>query len=276
MEETNELLEQTSIYKEETMEKRRVIKRRLPWLFAVIILHRIMFFMDKYAVFNPTRTVFIDLILAFCLALGLTFLIIDYRAASSDYETKQYNAIYKGLAIVFEYIVIVPYLVFVITVVNMFFFSFSPIAGSSMEPSFSDHEAVIFNHQNHTYNRYDVVIVYEETLSEPLLIKRVIGLPGEHIVIDNSDIYVDGTLLTEPFLDKDQVKTYCVNGTNPNYCEFDIGQGEYFVLGDNRDGRAIDDAVNGYSIDSRTFGPVHFDNLYGRVIIQFSDYDLFE
>jgi signal peptidase I len=72
-----------------------------------------------------------------------------------------------------------------------------------------------------------------------LLIKRVIGLPGERVTIRGGRVYIDGSLLDEPY-----VLDYC---TSPS-CdgEWQLGPDEYFVLGDNRR----------HSLDSHSFGPV--------------------
>ena len=96
-----------------------------------------------------------------------------------------------------------------------------------------------------------------------------------NIVANVSDILldIDGVLLEQSFIDQDEIKTYCVTGHNINYCSFMVPDNSYFVLGDNRDGNAID-TPSGYSIDSRTFGSVPIEDIYGKVILQFKDYNL--
>jgi signal peptidase I len=78
------------------------------------------------------------------------------------------------------------------------------------------------------------------------LIKRVIALPGETIEAKNGRVYVDGKLLSEPYLSPN-TKTTSIPRTK-------IPAGHWFVMGDNR--------IN--SMDSRDLGPVAFDQIVGR------------
>jgi len=77
-------------------------------------------------------------------------------------------------------------------------------------------------------------------------VKRVVGLPGETIRMHNGEVFVNEELLEEPYLtDKD----------NSNAPEITLGEGEYYVLGDNR----------GQSNDSRAWGAVPKENVRGKV-----------
>ena len=159
----------------------------------------------------------------------------------------------------------------------MFFVSLSPITGTSMMPNFDDEDAVLFSHMSSEYERYDVIIVHQNSESAPYLIKRIVGLPGETVSIDNNRMFINDVLLIEEYIDSSVVKTYCTNQTigtyiDDNHCTFIVGANEYFVLGDNRDGGAASNS--GTSIDSRYFGPVNTDSIYGKVIFKFKDYNL--
>jgi len=81
------------------------------------------------------------------------------------------------------------------------------------------------------------------------LIKRIVGLPGETITVSDNLVQIDGTPLTEPYLEDDVVM--------PDAGPFEVGQEEVFVMGDNRE----------FSFDSRRFGNIGFGDLVGRAFV---------
>ncbi len=123
------------------------------------------------------------------------------------------------------------------------------IDGSSMEPNLHNDEYVIVDKVTYLFGkpqRGDVVVFYLEGQPKDY-IKRVIGLPGETIEVSNGTVYVDGRPLDEPYLTPSSV----------TYPQRQLGEDEYFVLGDNR----------GNSSDSRSFGPIRLSNVVGRAWI---------
>jgi signal peptidase I len=79
-------------------------------------------------------------------------------------------------------------------------------------------------------------------------VKRLIGLPGETIAGRNGAVYINGERLDEPYLPKGQT-------TDGNFGPITIPEGEYFMMGDNRN----------MSCDSRRWGPVSEDRFIGPV-----------
>lgn len=86
-------------------------------------------------------------------------------------------------------------------------------------------------------------------------IKRVIGLPGDHIEIKDGKVYINDIELDEPYL-KDNVKTEAVQGVFTNIV---VPQGTVFVMGDNR----------GNSTDSRHFGCIPVEKIESKVLVRF-------
>ncbi len=90
-------------------------------------------------------------------------------------------------------------------------------------------------------------------------IKRVIGLPGEHIQIENGNVYIDGALLDETYL-QDGVKT-----TSEIFTDITVPEGYIFVMGDNRTG----------SMDSRQFGCIPKSKIESKVCLRFWPFNRF-
>lgn len=86
-------------------------------------------------------------------------------------------------------------------------------------------------------------------------IKRVIGLPGEHLAIHDGSVYIDGERLEEPYLGATATSW---PGRQPDY-EIVVPEGHIFVLGDNRNN----------STDSRSFGPVSVDDVIGKAWVSY-------
>ncbi len=110
------------------------------------------------------------------------------------------------------------------------------VTGSSMEPTLWNGEfglSFIISRKINI-NRFDIVVI-DSSQSDDLLVKRVIGLPGEVIRYENNQLYINDEAIEEEYL----VDSYT------NNFEVFLGDDEYFCLGDNRD----------VSRDSRYYGP---------------------
>ena len=135
---------------------------------------------------------------------------------------------------------LIPYLIIIIVVVLIRTFVVTPVRvdGSSMYPTLKNGEILILKKFDKTYDRFDIVVV---KYNGERLVKRIIGLPGEHIVYKDSKLYVNDELIDEKFLPSDLTFDDFDNillGKNfiPDYY--------YFVVGDNRNN----------STDSRIIG----------------------
>lgn len=130
------------------------------------------------------------------------------------------------------------------------------VSGESMLPTLTEGERVYAVDREPEYE--DIVIVLQDEAYSHFLksnignrmIKRVIGLPGDTIKITEEGVYRNGELLEESYLpEENRNQSY---RSDLYYTECVLGDGECFVLGDNR-------AV---SMDSRSVGPVTLENVH--------------
>ena len=123
------------------------------------------------------------------------------------------------------------------------------VIGSSMYPTVSDQDYLIattIDYRFHAPQRGDIVILRDPYDASLDFIKRVIALPGEHLLIRNAQVYINGRLLHEPYVNNQEPWTLNANwpADGSQSPEGDVvPANEYFVMGDNRN----------HSSDSRTF-----------------------
>lgn len=133
------------------------------------------------------------------------------------------------------------------------------VQGRSMEPTFHSQDYLVVDKVSYRIGepaRGDIVVFKSPEDMSQNYIKRVIGLPGETIRIENQRVSVNGTPLDEQYLSiEDQKRIFGSNGTFS--MEQQLGESEYFVLGDNRQ----------HSSDSRRWGPLPRQNILGRAIL---------
>ena len=86
-------------------------------------------------------------------------------------------------------------------------------------------------------------------------VKRVIGLPGDHVEIKDGAVYLNGEKLDEPYLDEGK-RTEPESGL---FIDIVVPDGYVYVLGDNRNN----------STDSRRFGCIPIDKIEGRAVLRF-------
>lgn len=129
------------------------------------------------------------------------------------------------------------------------------ISGSAMSPNYNDGQFWIVDKVIYTTTdpqRGDVVLFKDVADPNKVFAKRIIGLPGEEIEIKDGAVYINGQVVSEPYLSKDVVTS---PGNYPALNQKIIPQGNYFILGDNRNG----------SFDSRNFGFVPKENIIGKL-----------
>jgi signal peptidase I len=155
--------------------------------------------------------------------------------------------------------------------ITAFAFQSYQVDGESMETTLQNNDRLIVNkmprslsritHHAYVPHRADIVIFNQAGLfdaggnQEKQLIKRVIGLPGDRVVVKNGHFTIYNKQNPKGF-DPDQTGRYKITApTTPGDVDITLGEGEIFVSGDNRTN----------SEDSRAFGPVSVSRIVGKL-----------
>ena len=144
-------------------------------------------------------------------------------------------------------------------VVYMFLFRPFEVKGESMFPNFHDSEYLITNIiglKLHDPKLGEIVVFKAPSEPDKDFIKRIIGVAGDTVSINEGQVYLNGNVLDESKYLKSTVKTY--GGSFLREGEtITVPSGEFFVMGDNRS----------YSSDSREWGFVPRKNIIGTAVV---------
>jgi signal peptidase I len=148
-----------------------------------------------------------------------------------------------------------------IVVIIIFLYQPVKVEGTSMAPLISDQERIFINklvYRFEAISRGDVVVFWYPNDRTKSFIKRVVGLPGETVEIRQGRVYVNEKLIEEPYI----LPAYLDSNS---FGPFRIPLRQYFVMGDHRDS----------SNDSRMFGPVPAEYIYGKAVFAYWPMDHF-
>lgn len=176
-----------------------------------------------------------------------------------DLDSPPSSLLKEALLFLWEIVKVIIISLAIIVPIRYFLVQPFYVKGASMEPNFHDHEYLIVDQISYRFRdiqRGDVVVFRYHKDPREFFIKRVIGLPGETVIIRNNKVYIynsrntEGQAMHESYLPEDI--------ENIGNVTQKIEKGEYFLMGDNRS----------ESLDSRVFGPVNRKNIVGRVFFR--------
>ena len=174
------------------------------------------------------------------------------QAAALSRPSLQYRSFRQTAREIGETIVLVA---MIYTLVNLASARFV-VDGPSMQPNFATGQFVIVSRVNYLLTdpqRGDVVVFNYPGDPTQDYIKRVIGLPGDTVEIRDTQVYVNGNELTEPYINEPCTPNTCRDNT------WTLGSDQFFMMGDNRN----------HSSDSRAFGPVARHFIVGKALVRY-------
>lgn len=150
--------------------------------------------------------------------------------------------------------VVIPALTLAV-VIHVFLAQATVVYGSSMQPVLRERQRLVVDKLTYRFGepeRNDIIVLDMEDVDE-MLVKRVIGLPGETVDIRAGNIYINNEPLRE------QLPRALASQLNIYPHPVELGNDEYYVLGDNRSN----------SNDSRSFGAIRRDEIVGKIWLRY-------
>jgi signal peptidase I len=191
----------------------------------------------------------------------------EIPGAAADAQNENLDETPSSARWVVELVAVVVVAIIVAVLLRAFVVATYSIPSGSMEPTLQIGDRIVvdkLSYHLHGVDRGNIVVFTtppnENCAGPPVadLVKRVIGLPGEVISLEDGKVYINGRLLPEPFLPPD-IRTDTYPGPSINgyalHRAYRIPAGEVFVMGDNRP----------ESCDSRYWGPIHESTIVGEV-----------
>ncbi len=170
------------------------------------------------------------------------------------------DAVKRAVAAFFDFLQGIVVVLAILVMIYLFVMSPQEINGASMEPNFHNGEYILTNKMLYKFRepvRGDVVIFKSPRNKEIDYIKRIIGLPGDTVLLQNNTFFVNGQKVEEPYLEPGVTNfggSFLSEGQTVT-----VPEGTYFVVGDNRP----------HSSDSREFGPIALEDFIGVAIFRY-------
>jgi len=162
------------------------------------------------------------------------------------------------LAFIWEITKIVIIALLIVVPIRYFIFQPFFVRGQSMEPNFENGDYLIIDEISYRFReplRGEVVVFKYPQNPSQRYIKRIIGLPGETIEIENSKVIIFNRQGSQVLDESEYLSSFI---QTPGKVQITLAENEYFVLGDNRISSA----------DSRRWGPLPREDIVGRVFLR--------
>ena len=192
-------------------------------------------------------------------------------AAQTRPEPQSMSAAAAIVSSLKEIVQVVLPAIFLAALIHLFLAQATIVRGQSMQPNLRPEERLIMEKFSYYFHapRHNEIIVLDMPKSPALIIKRVVGLPGQTVEIQQGRLLVDGREVALPqarqpalvaqTTGEDLRPALGLGAFHADYGPVILAEDAFFVLGDNRDN----------SNDSRSFGPVHRDYIRGRIWVRY-------
>jgi len=145
-------------------------------------------------------------------------------------------------------------------VIYLFVLQPNQVKGASMDPTFENGDYILTSKIAYRFGspqKGDVVVFSSLKNKDIDFIKRIVGIPGDRVMVKESKVFVNDVLYDEEYINVDTA--IFEGGFMEEGIDFEVPDGYVFVFGDNRP----------RSSDSREFGPIPFENIIGKVIYRY-------
>lgn len=156
-----------------------------------------------------------------------------------------------------EWVMAIVMTVIVTFIIKMFILDTAEVKGVSMNPTLANNDRLIISRIETFFRdpkRFEIVI-FHSPFENATYVKRIIGLPGDSVEIREGKVYVNGSMIDEKYIGSN-ITTLTVDSVR-----WEIPEGQYFVMGDNRKPNE--------SVDSRYFGPVDRKEIEGYAMFRY-------
>jgi signal peptidase I len=145
-------------------------------------------------------------------------------------------------------------IIVIIILLRIYILTTAQVIGDSMEPGLINGNLLIVDQISHKYkdlDRFQIIVFKHE--NRQYLVKRIIGLPGEHIAYIDNKLYVNDKLIKEEFEKNGEIEGFTLADIRYDIIPDDM----YLVIGDNRNN----------SLDSRTIGLINENIIIGKPLL---------
>lgn len=183
-----------------------------------------------------------NILLMIALIISLVIVILNSLFSFASWKEIALDVYYKAVDLLATLMIILTAIVFLTT----YLVNTAIVSGESMSPTVEDSEKVVI-FPSKQVKRFDIVVleVDEDNIEASgnylqngeLLVKRLIGLPGDHLKWEYGFLYINDEVVDEDYFENNGLRKYNLNldAIFPYHdYEITLGANEYFVLGDNR------------------------------------------